>query len=134
MFAPGNGIAYRFADCQDGLSNTFLIGEQLPGYAQHSLYFHSYLTAATTNIPPNYHHVAIDINTGAACPEPCTATESDGTPTSCVYSMMGFKSDHPGGLNMAMADGSVTFINETINYATWVFLSSRSDGEIIQLP
>jgi prepilin-type N-terminal cleavage/methylation domain-containing protein len=128
FFAPGYGIAYRFADCSDGLSNTFLLGEQLPGYTQHALYFHSYLTAPTTNIPPNYHVSRPD------CPEPCTAAESDGTPTSCVYSMMGFKSKHPGGLSMAMADGSITFINETIAYQTWVLLGSRSDGFTVQAP
>ena len=127
LFAPGWGIAYRFDDCHDGLSNTFLLGEQLPGYTQEALYFHSYLTAATTNIPPNYH---LTMN----CPEPCTTTESDSTPTSCVWSMMGFKSKHPGGLNMAMADGSVCFVNDTINYRTWVFLGSRSDGENVQVP
>jgi prepilin-type N-terminal cleavage/methylation domain-containing protein/prepilin-type processing-associated H-X9-DG protein len=127
FFAPGYGIAYNFNDCTDGLSNTFLIGEQLPGYTQHALYFHSYLTAATTNIPPNYHHVN-------SCPAPCTADESDGTGSSCVFSMMGFKSDHAGGLNMAMADGSVCFINETIDYRTWVFLGSRNDGETAQVP
>ena len=47
---------------------------------------------------------------------------------------MGYKSDHSGGLNMAMADGSVTFINETINYRVWVFLGSRSDGQPVQVP
>jgi prepilin-type N-terminal cleavage/methylation domain-containing protein/prepilin-type processing-associated H-X9-DG protein len=127
FFAPGYGITYGFRDCEDGLSNTFLIGEQLPGYAQHALYFHSYLTAATTNIPPNYHLIN-------DCPAPCTATESDGTGSSCVYSMMGFKSQHQRGLNMAMADGSVCFINDAIDYRTWVFLGSRSDGEAIQAP
>ena len=122
MFAAGNGIAYRFEDCKDGLSNTFLFGEQLPSYVEHALYFHSHLIAFTTNPPPNYHLVM-------GCPDHITNTIDK-----CSEAVMGFKSDHPGGLNMAMADGSVFFINETINYPTWVFLSSRSDGEPVSIP
>ena len=123
LFAPGNGIAYSFDSCRDGLSNTFLVGEQLPAYHWDGLYFHSYLTAGTTNIPPNYHKVL-------SCPEPIPANSAETT----IWSMMGYKSEHSGGLNMAMADGSVHFISEVIDYRTWVFLGSRSDGEVVQCP
>jgi prepilin-type N-terminal cleavage/methylation domain-containing protein/prepilin-type processing-associated H-X9-DG protein len=125
LFAMGWGVAYKFSDCKDGLSNTFLLGEQLPGYVLHGLYFHSLMTAGTTNIPPNYHLIM-------NCPEDKVMTNA---PTqTCQDAMGGFKSKHSGGLNMAMADGSVAFVNETINYATWVFLGSRSDGETALLP
>jgi prepilin-type N-terminal cleavage/methylation domain-containing protein len=123
LFAPGYGIAYQFSDCKDGLSNTFLLGEQLPSLNRHALYFHSYATAPTTNIPPNYHKVM-------NCPDPTDSSSSQ----ECNYAMMGFKSDHADGLNMAMADGSVHFIQEAINYPIWVFLGSRSDGEDSQVP
>jgi prepilin-type N-terminal cleavage/methylation domain-containing protein/prepilin-type processing-associated H-X9-DG protein len=122
FFAPGSGIAYRFSDCRDGLSNTFLFGEQLPSYGFHLLYFHSHLTAATTNVPPNYHHVPWP----AGCLNGDMASPLAGL--ACDQYMSGFKSDHTGGLNMAMADGGIQFINETIDYRTWVCLSARSDG------
>ena len=41
------------------------------------------------------------------------------------------RSNHPGGVNVAMADGSVRFAKNTINIVTWRALGSRSGGEVI---
>lgn len=58
-------------------------------------------------------------------------------------------SRHPGGVNVLMADGSVTFVSETINtgntavyqpengpsnYGVWGSLGSRKGGEAVSLP
>lgn len=58
-------------------------------------------------------------------------------------------SNHPGGVNVAMGDGSVTFISETINagdptlievtmgaspYGVWGALGSKAGGESVTLP
>jgi prepilin-type N-terminal cleavage/methylation domain-containing protein/prepilin-type processing-associated H-X9-DG protein len=40
-------------------------------------------------------------------------------------------SNHSGGVNAGMADGSVRFIKSTINYTTWWALGSRNLGEIL---
>ncbi len=40
-------------------------------------------------------------------------------------------SNHSGGVNMAMADGSVKFIKNTIATATWWAIGTRSGNEII---
>jgi prepilin-type processing-associated H-X9-DG protein len=40
-----------------------------------------------------------------------------------------FRSDHPGGVNMAMVDGSVHFIEELISPDTLKLLSKRNDGQ-----
>ena len=40
-------------------------------------------------------------------------------------------SDHPGGGNVLLGDGSVRFIKETIYPWTWVALSTRNGGEVI---
>jgi prepilin-type N-terminal cleavage/methylation domain-containing protein/prepilin-type processing-associated H-X9-DG protein len=42
-----------------------------------------------------------------------------------------FRSDHPGGVNMAMVDGSVHFIQETILTDTLRKLASRKDGKVV---
>ena len=38
---------------------------------------------------------------------------------------------HPGGVNVGMTDGSVRFVKDTINQATWWALGSRAGGEVI---
>jgi prepilin-type N-terminal cleavage/methylation domain-containing protein len=40
-------------------------------------------------------------------------------------------SQHPGGVNALIADGSVRFIKETINQQTWWALGTRATGEVI---
>jgi prepilin-type N-terminal cleavage/methylation domain-containing protein/prepilin-type processing-associated H-X9-DG protein len=40
-------------------------------------------------------------------------------------------SQHPGGVNMGMADGSVKFIKDSIGLPTWWALGSRSGNEVI---
>jgi prepilin-type processing-associated H-X9-DG protein len=41
----------------------------------------------------------------------------------------GFKSMHPGGAHFVMADGSVHFVNETIDGVIYRGLSTRNGGE-----
>jgi prepilin-type processing-associated H-X9-DG protein len=36
---------------------------------------------------------------------------------------------HPGGVNFVLADGSVQFIQETIDYYVYNMLGNREDGE-----
>jgi prepilin-type processing-associated H-X9-DG protein len=38
---------------------------------------------------------------------------------------------HPGGVNSALADGSVRFFKDTINNAAWTGLGTRAGGEVI---
>jgi prepilin-type N-terminal cleavage/methylation domain-containing protein/prepilin-type processing-associated H-X9-DG protein len=40
-------------------------------------------------------------------------------------------SNHPGGVNVALADGSVKFIKDSIGYQTWWALGTRAAGDII---
>ena len=40
-------------------------------------------------------------------------------------------SNHPGGVNVLMADGSVRFAKDSINQATWWALGTRGNGEVI---
>ena len=126
--APGlfNGgyVSYGIRDCTDGTSNTFLVGETLPLYSTFHMYFASHMHIGTTNPPPNYHKTFAACNTTTFTKAQLRATRQ-GT---CYASMGGFMSQHVGGVQMCMGDGSVRFISENINYNTWVYLGDKSDG------
>jgi prepilin-type N-terminal cleavage/methylation domain-containing protein/prepilin-type processing-associated H-X9-DG protein len=47
------------------------------------------------------------------------------------WGQIAFRSLHPGGLNMAMADGSVRFIKSSISLQTYRALATRAGGEVI---
>jgi prepilin-type N-terminal cleavage/methylation domain-containing protein/prepilin-type processing-associated H-X9-DG protein len=38
---------------------------------------------------------------------------------------------HPGGVNVAFADGSVRFVKTSVNYLTWYGLATQNGGEVI---
>ncbi len=40
-------------------------------------------------------------------------------------------SNHPGGVNLLLADGSVKFIKDTINLTTWWAIGSKAGGEVV---
>ncbi len=40
-------------------------------------------------------------------------------------------SNHPGGVNTLMADGSVRFIKDSVNQQTWWALGTRAGGEVV---
>lgn len=44
----------------------------------------------------------------------------------------GARSQHTGGVNVALADGGVHFLSENIDLNTWRILHDRRDGEVVQ--
>jgi prepilin-type N-terminal cleavage/methylation domain-containing protein/prepilin-type processing-associated H-X9-DG protein len=40
-------------------------------------------------------------------------------------------SNHPGGVNMALSDGSVRFIKDSVGLQTWWALGTRNGGEVV---
>jgi prepilin-type N-terminal cleavage/methylation domain-containing protein/prepilin-type processing-associated H-X9-DG protein len=41
------------------------------------------------------------------------------------------QSNHPGGVNCLLADGSVKFIKDSVNPQTWMALGTKANGEVI---
>ncbi len=129
MFTAGP-FAFSIDHCRDGTSNVFLIGETLPNWAQFAFYWNSHLSVGTTNMPPNYYKINLR---GCENPAPCYTTVGN-VGRDCIPDRCGYNSLHPGGVQMAMVDGSVHFVSETIDYETWVYLGHRSSGKPYQLP
>jgi len=78
------------------------------------------MTLFTTIIPPNSTQYTFH-----ACRHGCAGCSADSS------SIVNATSNHPGGCNVAMADGSVRFIKSSINQLTWMGLGTRNGEEAI---
>ena len=122
---PSGWVSFSMKHCTDGVSNTFIAGEEIPAYNKDSMLFHSHHHTGSTNPYPNDHLRHPE------CPKVTDAASNVSLQTTarlCQKYMVGYKSYHPGGLNMAMADGSAAFYNDEIDYAVWTLTGHKSDG------
>jgi prepilin-type processing-associated H-X9-DG protein len=44
------------------------------------------------------------------------------------------RSKHPGGVNAALADGSVRFFADSVDQAAWRAMGTRAGGEVVNIP
>jgi len=113
----------RIAEISDGTSNTIAVGEILPLCSDHTnrgWYVTSALWAATTG-PINY---ATCDKTGDQ-PEPACDGQGDRA------TAIAFKSKHTGGAHFCLADGTVRFISQNIDYMTYQRLGDRRDNQVV---
>lgn len=113
----GDGIMWRCdvlrsvgaRHVRDGLSHTFMIGEDLPQHNTWCSWPYANNAYGTCAIPPNftYHDPNWWPNTHS------------------------FRSAHPGGLNFAMADGSVHFVQQGISLEVYRALATRAGREAV---
>jgi prepilin-type N-terminal cleavage/methylation domain-containing protein/prepilin-type processing-associated H-X9-DG protein len=120
------GATITFASIPDGLSNTIMIGESLPGSHDHLVNpWWGY------NWGPSHCGTIIPIN--FLMPEKVGTTPTGGqacwTATNNWSTSWGFKSYHTNGANFVFADGSVHFIAQSIDHRTYQLLGCRNDGQ-----
>jgi prepilin-type N-terminal cleavage/methylation domain-containing protein/prepilin-type processing-associated H-X9-DG protein len=129
----GDGLIYpmvwehplNFNDVSDGTSNTFMMGEDVwdpdspgPGrFGQGFAWAQSVEACRTCAIPPNL-------------------TLQGGPPIAADdwRQRHGFKSRHPGGLQFALADGSVRFVSNNIPLGLYRAMATIAGGEVVTLP
>lgn len=86
----------------------------------------SWMTAGNFHV--QYNHVDTPNSRGTDCSDAgFDHYQSEGI----VSFSMTLRSNHPGGVNALMMDGSVRFVKDAISLPTWRSLGSRSGGEII---
>ncbi|MEW4571320.1 DUF1559 domain-containing protein [Tautonia sp. JC769] len=51
-----------------------------------------------------------------------------------INGLISARSNHPGGVHALMLDGSVRFVQDTVDRETWRALGTRNGGEIVNLP
>lgn len=122
----GGPVAYSFKTCTDGLSNTLMVGECLPAYTSHKMYFNSVFNAATTNPPINWFK---DADIAELCPKTYDKRVGD-----CHAYMGGYASEHPGGINVGFGDGSLRFLNEDIDYLVYQYMGNKADETVWEHP
>jgi prepilin-type processing-associated H-X9-DG protein len=78
------------------------------------------MTMFHTIVPPNSKEYAF-----GACRDDCGGC----SPDAAVFTNA--QSNHSGGVNVLMADGSVKFIKDSIAWATWWSLGTKANGETV---
>jgi len=117
------GSKIRMASVTDGTSNTIMLGEGLPQEHDHQVGnmgwagFNGGAAHMTTIIPINYK--SADSATW------CSPAQSYRGNWNVSW---GFKSKHSGGANFAFVDGSVHFIQQSIDHRAYQLLGCRNDG------
>jgi len=121
--------AAKIRDITDGTSNTILMGEIRPFCGDHHIggWANPNALWTATTAPINFN----------TCPgEQGNPANPGSAPMDCNnrgiwMTSQGFKSRHVGGAQFALADGSVRFLSENIDYMTYQRLGDRRDGEVI---
>ena len=115
----------------DGLSNTLLASEVVVGQGMDLRGFSWWGDAAgfETLLSPNSSIPDVLFSAyycrNQAPNPPCIGA------TTAIPDNYAARSRHPGGVNAAMADGSVHFIRDSIHIDTWRALSTTRGGEVI---
>jgi len=122
----GWGASIRMV--KDGTSNTILLGEVRPLCGDH---YHQ--GGGWAGFNANWTGTAGPIN-WATCPEDPLYSD-DGS--SMCHDLRdwrlshAFKSRHEGGAQFLLADGSIKFLSENIDWMTYQKLGDRRDGEVL---
>lgn len=154
---PCNGVivptvVMRFADIRDGTSNTALISEKIKGDGSNGISTKesdTFQPGIYPNTPDEAYQYCKQVNVldltkqgysnvGApwiysyhSASRYYHVTPPNGL--SCMYPPGRIAttagSYHPGGVNLALCDGSIRFVTETIDLLTWRALGSRDVGE-----
>jgi prepilin-type N-terminal cleavage/methylation domain-containing protein/prepilin-type processing-associated H-X9-DG protein len=111
--------AISLASITDGTSNTYLLGEcSWAGMGKYRSWHQGYTTVSGSDelVFFSARNVLYSINSRL---------------TSAKSNDIAFGSQHPGGCQFAMVDGSVRFVSETIDMAIYLATASRDGGEPI---
>ncbi|MEO2016912.1 MAG: DUF1559 domain-containing protein [Fuerstiella sp.] len=127
-----NGVMFlnssmKFRGIRDGASNTIMIGEKLNPRETVDLGWMSG-TSATLR------HTGVPINAGWDVVNYFSRTDGEPkTPAAAPNDTAtgGFSSQHSGGANFALGDGSVRFITESVNSDVYSHLGNREDMQLL---
>jgi prepilin-type N-terminal cleavage/methylation domain-containing protein/prepilin-type processing-associated H-X9-DG protein len=149
----------KITDLSDGTSQTSLFSEKLRGNGTPNPRTDMFTMQNTTTMDDTFTRCST-INTSTATPLTskqgaswvmgemcCTTYNHVATPNTPTCAGIGFpgnmanmamqvppSSAHPGGVNMAMADGSIHFVVDSITLPAWRAMGTRNGGEVANTP
>ncbi len=124
--------AAKIGDIVDGTSNCIAAGEIRPACGDHTwngwFHFNSMWVATTgpINYPVECIYESPNWNAASAPPGKTACNQYQSWNTT-----QAFKSRHVGGAHFLLADGSVRFISENLDYITYQRLGDRRDGGVV---
>ncbi|OWK36475.1 DUF1559 domain-containing protein [Fimbriiglobus ruber] len=132
------GKQYTIASITDGTSNTIAVAEILQAPTQGDdirgyLWWGGSAGFTTYQLPNS--SSSTDVVAGGGCGTnntaiyPCTTTSSSTLPRQLVA-----RSRHTGGVNVALCDGSVRFVANSIDLPTWRAAGTSQGAETLALP
>ncbi len=89
-------------------------------------------TGFTTTFSPN-RRILCDVN-GIEYDVDFTNMREGRTTTALTYAAVTARSHHVGGVNVALLDGSVRFVSDSIDLQLWQDISTRAGHEIVTVP
>ncbi len=90
---------------------------------------HVHQTCFTTTFAPN---TLVPFVSGAKTYSiDFTSSREGKSATAITYAAVTSRSQHIGGVNVCLTDGSVRFLSQTVELATWRALGTRGGGEVI---
>jgi prepilin-type N-terminal cleavage/methylation domain-containing protein/prepilin-type processing-associated H-X9-DG protein len=120
---------------QDGSSNTIMLGEVRAGTVATDPRGVWALgqpgSSSTTNYATGDCLTINARNSGADDVQGCNndIAQGMGCCTGCLSNQATFRSMHPGGVNVAMGDGTVRFLRDSLSIVALAYLGSASDGQ-----
>src|SRR5713101_11636 len=132
------GKALRFADITDGLSNTMLLGEKAVNKTTYQSNTDSAwgddegyaIGLAWDNIRYSRTPDALGLPAQPVQDQVCCPNGAGWGPDTAAWPNWRWGAAHPGGFNMALADGSVRLVNYSIDLQTLSYLCNRNDGQV----
>jgi prepilin-type processing-associated H-X9-DG protein len=121
------------AEVTDGSSHTFLAGEQVASMHAFIAWPVNTWTYGSTVIPLNW-KTALRDGEGEPDGTVCRFGSAYEQSPHCSFNWsycIGFRSLHPLGANFVMADGSVTFVKQSIDHRVYNALGTRAGSEVM---
>ena len=143
----GRQHCYNISSIIDGTSNTMFVAETSRFLRDPEVFFNFWnvglwfgprATTITANRPQGFATAAPPPNAPLLTPEPAGTTSPTGwidswllDPQTRFMGQYGFRSMHPGGINVMFGDGSVRFVKNTVNLVNYRAIATREGKEAV---